>query len=72
MTAIRNLMLTFIVGAAIGAIAATQIRAQTQGPPAFFVSEATIHDPQLYEKFLAAEQPVPRWAAACWCAAAAW
>jgi uncharacterized protein (DUF1330 family) len=60
MTTNRKLMLTFIVGAAIGAIAATQIRAQTKAaPPAFFVSEATIHDPQLYQKFLATEQPAP-------------
>jgi uncharacterized protein (DUF1330 family) len=59
MTANRKLMLTFILGTAIGAIAATQIRAQTKGPPAFFVSEATIRDPQLYQKFLATEEPAP-------------
>jgi len=60
MTANRKLMLTFLIGAAFGAIAATQLRAQTKAAqPAFFISEATVHDPQLYKKFLATEQPAP-------------
>ena len=60
MTANRKLMLVFLIGAVLGATAATQIRAQTKAtPPAFFVSEATIHDPQLYQQFLAMEQPPP-------------
>lgn len=60
MTANRTLTLTFTIGVVVGAIAATQLRAQTRpAPPAFFVSEATVHDPQLYQKFLATEQPPP-------------
>jgi uncharacterized protein (DUF1330 family) len=52
-----KVMLTFLVGAAVGAAAAMQIRAQTAAPPAYFISEATIHDPELYRKFLSTEPP---------------
>jgi len=60
MIANRKLMFTFLVGAALGAVAATQLRAQSKpAAPAFFVSEATVHDAELYRKFLAMEQPPP-------------
>jgi len=55
MPAKTTLMLTFLIGAAAGVAAATQIRAQIATPPAYFISEATIHDPELYRKFLTTE-----------------
>ena len=55
MTSNTTLILTFVVGAGLGAGAATQIRAQVATPPAYFISEATIHDPELYRKFLSTE-----------------
>jgi uncharacterized protein (DUF1330 family) len=53
----RTLMLTFLIGSGLGAIGATAIVAQGRTPPAYFISEATIKDADLYRKFLSMEPP---------------
>jgi uncharacterized protein (DUF1330 family) len=53
----RTLTLTFLIGSGIGAIGATAILAQGRTPPAYFISEATIKDADLYRRFLSMEPP---------------
>src|SRR5262249_28098719 len=47
----------FLAGILIGATGVKKIFAQPQPPPAYFISETTIKDPDLYKKFLAVEAP---------------
>jgi uncharacterized protein (DUF1330 family) len=59
MKANHKLMLALVIGIGIGASGAGAILGQTSVPPAYFISEATIHDQDLYRKFLAEEAKAP-------------
>jgi len=58
MKASGKLALAVLGGIAIGATGAKTIIAQTSTPPGYFVAETTVHDMDLYRKFLAAEPPI--------------
>ncbi len=47
----------FLAGMLIGAAGVTKLFAQNQTPAAYFISETTVRDPDLYKKFLAVEAP---------------
>jgi uncharacterized protein (DUF1330 family) len=48
-----------LAGLVIGSAGTKAILAQTSTPPAYFISEATVHDQDLYRKFLAEEAKAP-------------
>ena len=52
-----KLALVLFCGIAIGATGMKAIFAQTSTPPAYFIAETTVHDQELYRKFLKDEPP---------------
>ena len=52
-----KLALILLCGIVIGATGMKAIFAQTSTPPAYFISETTVHDQELYRRFLKEEPP---------------
>jgi len=59
MRATTGIAAGLVIGLVLGAAGTRVILAQTSTPPAYFISEATVHDQDLYRKFLAEEAKAP-------------
>ena len=59
MNANHKCIFALLLGLAAGTVGTNALLAQTKVPPAYFISEATVNDPDLYKKFLMEEAKAP-------------